>query len=57
MKTYTVTQSYIAQDIWKNVKAKDKQEAIDICMGGRDVDETNHEDTYTEVEEVDNEDT
>ena len=57
MKTYTVIQSYIAQDIWKNVKAKDKQEAIDICMGGRDVDETNHEDTYTEVEEVSNEDT
>ncbi len=57
MKTYTVTQSYTVQDIWKNVKAKDKQEAIDICMGGRDVDETNHEDTYTEVEEVDNEDT
>ena len=57
MKTYTVTQSYIAQDIWKNVKAKDKQEAIDICMGGRHIDETNHEDTYTEVEEVDNEDT
>ena len=52
MKTYTVIQTYTAQDIWKNVKAKDKQEAIDICMGGRDVDETNHEDTYTEVEEV-----
>ena len=52
MKTYTVIQTYTAQDIWKNVKAKDKQEAIDICMGGRPIDETNHEDTYTEVEEI-----
>ena len=52
MRTYTVIQTYIAQDIWKNVKAKDKQEAIDICMGGRLIDETNHEDTYTEVEEI-----
>ena len=52
MKTYTVIQTYIAQDIWKNVKAKEKQEAIDICMGGRHIDETNHEDTYTEVEEI-----
>jgi len=51
MKKYTVIQTYTAQDIWKNVEAKDKQEAIDICMGGRDVDETNHEDTMTEVEE------
>ncbi len=51
MKKYTVIQTYTAKDIWKNVEAKDKQEAIDICMGGRDVDETNHEDTFTEVEE------
>tara|TARA_R110002020_G_scaffold72112_1_gene185589 strand:+ start:3669 stop:3851 length:183 start_codon:yes stop_codon:yes gene_type:complete len=55
MKTYTVIQTYTAQDIWKNVKAKDKQEAIDICMGGRDIDDTTHEDTHTEVEEVNNE--
>ena len=52
MKTYTVTQSYIEQDIWKNVKAKDKQEAIDICMGGRNIDDTTHQDTVTEVKEV-----
>ena len=51
MKTYTVIQTYTAQDIWKNVKAKYKQEAIDICMGGRPIDDTTHEDTHTEVEE------
>ena len=28
------------QDIWKNVEAKNKEEAVDICMAGRDVDET-----------------
>lgn len=49
MPKYTVIQSYTAQDIWKNVEAKDIQEAIDICMGGRDVDENTHEDTETEV--------
>ena len=58
MKTYTVIQTYTAQDIWKNVKAKDKQEAIDICMGGSiPIDEAINEDTHTEVMEVDNEDT
>ena len=57
MKTYTVIQTYTAQDIWKNVKAKDKQEAIDICMGGGAIDETRTEDTETEVKEVSNEDT
>ena len=57
MKTYTVIQTYTAQDIWKNVKAKDNQEAIDICMGGRAIDETRTEDTETEVKEVSNEDT
>jgi len=51
MKKYTVIQTYTAQDIWKNVEAKDKQEAIDICMGGRPIDDTIHEDTHTEVEE------
>jgi len=49
MPKYTVIQSYIAEDIYKNVEAKDKQEAIDICMGGREVDENNFEDTETEV--------
>tara|TARA_R100000963_G_C4640045_1_gene103742 strand:- start:1604 stop:1792 length:189 start_codon:yes stop_codon:yes gene_type:complete len=57
MITYTVRQIYTAQDVWKNVKAKDKQQAIDICMGGRAIDETRHEDTYTEVEEVKDENT
>jgi hypothetical protein len=51
MKKYTVIQTYTGQDIWKNVEAKDEQEAIDICMGGRPVDETNTEDTETEVTE------
>ena len=51
MKTYTVIQTYTAQDIWKNVKAKHKQDAIDICMGGRPIDDTTHEDTETEVKE------
>ena len=51
MKKYTVIQTYTAQDIWKNVEAKDKQEAIDICMGGRPIDDTINEDTHTEVEE------
>ena len=51
MKKYTVIQTYTAKDIWKNVEAKDKQEAIDICMGGRPIDEAINEDTYTEVKE------
>ena len=51
MKTYTVIQTYTAQDIWKNVKAKDKQAAIDICMGGRPIDETRTEDTEAEIKE------
>ena len=35
---FTVIQTYKMQDIWKNVEAKNKEEAIDICMGGRHVD-------------------
>jgi len=56
MKKYTVVQTYKVQDIWKDVEAKDKQEAIDICMGGRLIDETkNLEDTTeTKIEEVSN---
>ena len=50
MPKYTIRQSYITQDIYKNVEAKDKQEAIDICMGGKAVDETRHEETITEAE-------
>jgi len=54
MSKYTVTQTYKMQDIWKNVEAKNVQEAIDICMGGRFIDETkNLEDTTeTKVEEI-----
>ena len=54
MPRYNVYQLYTARDIWKNVKAKDKQEAIDRCMGGLFIDETNQEDTETWAEEVDN---
>ena len=52
MPTYNVHQLYTSRDIWKNVKAKDKQEAIDICMGGLPIDETNQEDTETWAEET-----
>ena len=53
MKKYTVIQTYRVQDIWKNVEAKDEQEAIDICMGGRLMDETKdlEDTTETKVEE------
>ena len=39
MSKYIVIQTYKMQDIWKNVEAKDKQEAIDICIGGLPVNE------------------
>ena len=54
MKKYTVIQTYRVQDIWKNVEAKDEQEAIDICMGGRLMDETKdlEDTTETKVEEL-----
>ena len=35
---FTVIQTYKMQDIWKNVEAKNKEEAIDICLGGRNID-------------------
>ena len=54
MSTYNVYQLYTSRDIWKNVKAKDKQDAIDRCMGGLPIDETNQEDTETWAEMVDN---
>jgi len=50
MKKFKVIQTYKMQDIWENVEAKDEQEAIDICMGGKAVDETRHEETITEAE-------
>jgi len=55
MNTYDVLQSYVATDIYKNVKANSKEEAI-LKIGEDDcfVDESIHEDTTTEVREVDN---
>ena len=47
---YTVTQTYTAQDIYKNVEANSKEEAI-LKIADLDVDENNCEDTETEVEE------
>ena len=57
MPKYTVIQSYKMQDIWKNVEAKNKEEAIDICMGGRDVDENNPDYTNDIIEVIPNGDT
>ena len=48
MPKYTVIQTYTAQDIWKNVEAKSKEEAI-LKIGELSVNESNHEDTETEV--------
>ena len=55
MKTYDVIQSYVVTDIYKNIKADSKEEAI-LKIGEDDyfVDESIHEDTTTEVTEVDN---
>jgi hypothetical protein len=54
MKKFKVIQTYRVQDIWENVEAKDEQEAIDICMGGRFIDETKdlENTTETKVEEI-----
>ena len=54
MKKFRVIQTYKMQDIWENVEAKDEQEAIDICMGGRLMDETKdlEDTTETKVEEL-----
>jgi len=38
------------QDIWKSVEAKNKEEAIQICLGGRDVDENNSDYTNDIIE-------
>ena len=51
MKKYTVIQTYTAQDIYKNVFAESKQDAI-YKIADLQVDEQNHEDTETIVEEV-----
>jgi hypothetical protein len=54
MRKFKVIQTYKVQDIWENVEAKDEQEAIDICMGGRFIDETKdlENTTETKVEEI-----
>ena len=57
MPKYTIIQSYKMQDIWKNVEAKNKEKAIDICMAGRDVDETNSDYTNDIIEVINNGDT
>ena len=48
MKKYTVIQTYTAQDIWKNVEAKSKEEAL-LKIGELFVDEQNNEDTETKI--------
>ena len=48
MKKFTVIQTYTAQDIYKNVEANSKEEAI-LKIGDLSVDENNFEDTETEV--------
>ena len=48
MKKFTVTQTYTAQDIWKNVEASSKEEAI-LKIGDLCTDEEVREDTETEV--------
>ena len=50
MKKYTVIQTYTAKDIYKNVEAESKEEAI-LKIGGLPVDEAVNEDTETEVKE------
>ena len=48
MPKYTVIQSYMARDIWNNIEAESREEAI-LKIGELSVDEQNHEDTETEV--------
>jgi|TARA_R110002020_G_scaffold194860_1_gene395777 mannitol/fructose-specific phosphotransferase system IIA component (Ntr-type) len=48
VKKYTVIQTYTAQDIWKNVEANSKEEAI-LKIGDLITDEEIREDTETEV--------
>mgnify|MGYP003135978593 CR=1 FL=1 len=50
LKTYTVIQTYTAQDIYKNVEAYSKEEAI-LKIGELSVDEMSHEEVETEVKE------
>tara|TARA_R110002167_G_scaffold129367_2_gene312279 strand:- start:331 stop:747 length:417 start_codon:yes stop_codon:yes gene_type:complete len=49
---YEIEQSYIQTDTWKNVEAKDKQEAVNICMGGRSIDETRQDETETSIKKI-----
>ncbi len=54
MKKYRITQTYTSQDIWHEVEAKSKEEAI-LKIGEIPSDEGNNYDTETKVEEVSNE--
>ena len=54
MKKYTVTQTYTVQDIYENVEANSKEEAI-LKLGeqyAKGEVTTQHFETETEVEEV-----
>jgi galactitol-specific phosphotransferase system IIB component len=57
MPKFTIIQTYKMQDIWKNVEAKNKEEAVDICMAGKDVDENNPDYTNDIIEVIPNGDT
>ncbi len=51
MKKYTVIQTYTAKDIYKNVEAESKEEAI-LKIGDIPSNEGHNFDTETEVEEL-----
>ena len=51
MKKYRVTQIYTAEDIWYEVEAESKEEAI-LKIGEIPSDEGSNYDTDTEVEEI-----
>ena len=50
----TIIKKTFLRNRGENVEAKDEQEAIDICMGGRFIDETKdlENTTETKVEEI-----
>jgi hypothetical protein len=51
MKKYRVTQIYTSQDIWYEVEAESKEEAI-LKISELPSDEGHHYDTETEVKEL-----
>ena len=50
-KKYRITQTYTSQDIWHEVEAESKEEAI-LKIGEIPSDEGSNYDTDTEVEEI-----